>query len=476
METIKYQAIVLGAGPGGYPCGIRLGQLGIKTLVIEREYWGGVCLNVGCIPSKALITAGKRFEEIKHADMMGIEVPAGTTVNMEKLQAWKGKVVGQLTKGVRDLLKHHDVDMVQGTAKFVSPKVLEVAKADGTVTRYEADHIVIAVGSRPIEIPGFSFKDRRVLDSTKALALPEIPKRLAVIGGGYIGLELGGMMAKVGSKVTVIEMADQLLPGFDSEVVRVITRRLKKDKVDLQLEAQALGWEEGEGGALLRFKTPDGEKTIEVDYVLVTVGRRPNTDSCALENTGVAMEGRFIKTDRQLKTSVPGLYAIGDCTTGLMLAHKASHEGEVCAEVIAGHRVFNDAKTVPAVVFTDPEIATAGLMEHEAKAKGEKEGFGIKIGKVPFTAIGRALTTGDTDGFIKLIANDQTNRVLGVTIVGPHASDLISECALAVEMDCECLDIGLTIHPHPTLGEGIMEAAKAALGEAIHVMGPKKKH
>ena len=469
MEMIRYQAIVLGAGPGGYPCAIRLGQLGVKTLVIEREYWGGVCLNVGCIPSKALITAGKRFEEIKHADQMGIIVGA-PSIDMAKLQAWKGTVVGKLTKGVGDLLKGNGVDMVKGEAKFVSPKVLEVTGSDG-VRRYEADHIVIAVGSRPIEIPGFSFKDARILDSTKALALPEVPKRLAVIGGGYIGLELGGMLAKVGSQVTVIEMADQLLPGFDPEVVRLISRRLKKDKVTVELKAQALGWEESEGGATLRFKTAEGEKSVEVDYILVTVGRRPNTDGCALENAGVAMEGRFIKTDRQLKTSVPGLYAIGDCTTGLMLAHKATHEGEVCAEVIAGHDVSNDAKTVPAVVFTDPEIATAGLMEHEAKAKG----FEVKVGKIPFGAIGRALTTNDTDGFIKLVANAANNRVLGVTIVGPHASDLISECALMIEMDCECMDVGLTIHPHPTLGEGIMEAAKAALGEAVHVMNAKPR-
>jgi dihydrolipoamide dehydrogenase len=465
LEPTQYQAIVLGAGPGGYPCGIRLGQLGIKTLVIEREYWGGVCLNVGCIPSKALITAGKRFEEIKHASEWGIEIPGAPSLNMQKLQDWKSKVVGKLTGGVRTLLKGNKVEMLSGEARFVSAKVLEVKTAEG-IKQVTAEHIVIATGSRPIEIPGFSFKDSRILDSTKALALPELPKRLAVIGGGYIGLELGSMFAKLGSTVTVVELADQLLPGFDKEVVDVIARKLKKDKVKVELQSQALGWEEGESGAVLRYKNAAGEQSVEVDYILVTVGRRPNTDAVGLENTGVAMEGRFIKSDRQLKTSVPGLYAIGDCTTGLMLAHKATHEGEVVAEVIAGHTVFNDAKTVPAVVFTDPEIATAGLMEHEARAKG----FSLKIGKVPFAAIGRALTTGETDGFIKVIANADNNRILGVTIVGPHASDLISECALAIEMDCECLDIGLTIHPHPTLGEGIMEAAKAALGEAIHII------
>lgn len=465
METVHYTAIVLGAGPGGYPCGIRLGQLGVKTLVIEREYWGGVCLNVGCIPSKALITAGKRVEEIEHAGAMGIEVPGKPIVHMDKLQAWKNTVVGKLTGGVRTLLKANKVEMMVGDAQFVAPKVLEVKTADG-VKRVSADHVVIAVGSRPIEIPGFSFADARVLDSTKALALTEVPKRLAVIGGGYIGLEMGSMYRKLGSEVTVIEAADQVLPGFDTEVVKLIDRKLKKAGVTVLTRSQALGWEEGDAGAHLRFKTPEGEKAVDVDYILVTVGRRPNTDRCNLEATGVVMEGRFIRTDNQLKTSVPGLYAIGDCTTGLMLAHKATHEGEVCAEVIAGHAAYNDAKTVPAVVFTDPEIATAGLMEHEAKAKGIE----VRVGKVPFAAIGRALTTNDTDGFIKVIVEKTSHRVLGVTIVGPHASDLISECVLAVEMDCEALDIGLSIHPHPTLGEGVMEAAKAAIGEAIHIV------
>ncbi len=465
METVHYTAIVLGAGPGGYPCGIRLAQLGVKTLVIEREYWGGVCLNVGCIPSKALITAAKRLEEIQHADAMGIELTGEATMNMAKLQAWKGKVVDRLTGGVRTLLKGNKADMVSGEARFVDAHTLEVTSSDG-VKRYSADHIVIATGSRPIEIPGFSFKERRILDSTKGLALPEIPKRLAVIGGGYIGLELGGVYAKLGTKVTVIEMADQILPGFDADVVKLIERKLKKGGVTIQTKAQALGWEETGDAALLRYKTADGEQTLEADYILVTVGRRPNTDSIGLENVGVAMEGRFIQTDKQLKTTVAGVYAIGDCTTGLMLAHKATHDGEVVAEVIAGHHAYNDAKTVPAVVFTDPEIATAGLMEHEAKAQG----YTVKVGKVPFAAIGRALTTNETDGFIKVIGDAKDNRLLGVTICGPHASDLISECVLAVEMDCELLDLALAIHPHPTLSEGVMEAAKHALGEAVHVM------
>ena len=470
METLKYPAVVLGAGPGGYPCAIRLAQLGVKTLVIEKQYWGGVCLNVGCIPSKALITAAKRFEEIAHADVMGIEVPGKPVMNMTKLQAWKSGITGKLSGGIKTLLKGNSVDMLHGTATFVGPKVLEVEKADGSgKVRVEADNVVIATGSRPIEIPGFSTKDRRVLDSTGALDLAEIPGHVAVIGGGYIGLELGGVFNKLGSKVTVIERSPELLSGFDTDVTKLIERKLKKAGVSIELNAGAKGWEEGEGGAVLTYTTPEGEKTLTCDYIVVTVGRRPNTDGIGLEAVGVAMEGRFIKTDAQLKTSVPGVFAIGDCTTGLMLAHKASHDGEVAAEVIAGHHVQNEAKTVPAVVFTDPEIATAGLMEHEARAKG----YTVKVGQVPFAAIGRALTTGETDGFVKVIANAADNRILGVTIVGPHASDLISECVLAVEMDCELLDVSLSIHPHPTLGEGVMEACKAAMGEAIHILNKK---
>ena len=468
MDTVRYPAIVLGAGTGGYPCAIRLGQLGVKTLIIEREHWGGVCLNVGCIPSKALITAGKRYEEILHADAMGIELSSPPTVNMAKVQAFKQGVVNKLTGGVRTLLKANNAEMMFGDARFVGPKTLEVTTPDG-VKRVEGDQIVIAVGSRPIEIPGFSFEDRRILDSTKALALTEVPRRLAVIGGGYIGLELGTMLAKVGSAVTVIEMANTVLPGFDPEVIKLIERKLKKSGIVVKTGAQALGWEEGEDGAVLRYRNAEGEVALPCDYILVTVGRRPNTDRCNLEATGVKMTGRLIETDRQQRTSVPGLFAVGDCTPGLMLAHKASHDGEVAAEVVAGHKVYNDAKTVPAVVFTDPEIATAGLMEHEARAKGLE----LKVGKVPFAAIGRALTTNESDGFVKVLLDAKDNRVVGVTIVGPHASDLISEAVLAVEMDCEGMDLALSIHPHPTLSEGVMEAAKHALGEAIHVINTR---
>jgi dihydrolipoamide dehydrogenase len=463
METRDYQAVIIGAGPGGYPAGIRLAQLGVKTLVIEREYWGGVCLNVGCIPSKALITAGKKYKEVQNLEILGITVPGKPTLDMGKLQEWKGSVVNKLTGGVSTLLKANGADMLFGEASIPRPGVVEVETADGKVV-VNAPHIVIATGSRPIQIPGFSYADERIMDSTKALDLDHVPEDLVVIGGGYIGLELGTMLSKVGSNVTVVEMQDNVLPGFDMDCVRLIKRRLKKNGIKVLTNAKALGWDEGDDKGVVRIETKSGVQEIPADRILVTVGRFPNSEP--FKDLGLEMEGRHIKIDRQQKTSLPGIYAIGDVATGVMLAHKATHEGEVVAEVIAGHNTFNDARTVPAVVFTDPEIATAGLQEHEAKAAG----YELKVGKFPWAANGRALTTLETDGFVKVILDATDDRVLGVTIIGPHASDLISEATLAVEMDAEALDIGLAIHPHPTLGEAVMEASKAALGEAVHIM------
>ena len=463
-ETKNYDAVVIGAGPGGYPCAIRLGQLGVKTLCIEKEYWGGVCLNVGCIPSKALITAAKKYDELGNLAKMGIDLGgAKATLDMVKLQEWKQSVVGRLTGGVSTLLKGNNVDQLFGEATIDGPGALTVQTADGPV-KITCNKLVIATGSRPIQIPGFSFADDRVMDSTKALDLDHVPERLAVIGGGYIGMELGMMLAKVGAKVTVIEMQDTVLPGFDPDVIRLINRKAKKLGIKVHTQTKALGWEEGDDGAVVRIETQKGAETVSADKILVTVGRFPNSEIA--KGLGLEMDGRHIKVDRQLKTSVPGVYAIGDVATGVMLAHKATHEGEVCAEVVAGHKAFNDARTVPAVVFTDPEIATAGLMEHEAKAQG----YDIKVGKFPWVANGRALTQMDTDGFVKVVLDAADDRVLGVTICGPHASDLVSEAVLAVEMDAEALDIALSIHPHPTLGEAVMEAAKHALGEAVHIM------
>jgi dihydrolipoamide dehydrogenase len=465
MSDNHYQAIVIGAGPGGYPCGIRLSQLGVRTLVIEKDNWGGVCLNVGCIPSKALITAGKRYQAVMGADMMGIKIEGEVSVDMGALQAWKGSIVKKLTGGISHLLDKNGADRLLGTARVTGANEVTVTTSEG-VKVFTADHIVVATGSSPIQIPGFDFADGPVLDSTKGLALTEVPKKVVVIGGGYIGLELGTMLSKVGTEVVVVEMMDQLLPGFDPDVVKVLAKKLKRSKkVRTLLKTKALGWEQADEGILVNVETPKGKEAIAADYVLVTVGRRPNSRDLGLEELGVEFDGSFIKVDKQLRTSVPSIFGIGDVVGQPMLAHKATHEGEVCAEVIAGRNVKLDYRTVPAVVFTDPEVATAGMSEAEARARGE-----VRVGKVPFAAIGRALTTGESTGFIKVIIDAESHLVLGVTIVGDHASDLISEAALAVEMCAEALDIGLTIHPHPTLGEGVMEAAKHALGEAVHVL------
>ncbi len=467
-EVIRTDAVVIGSGPGGYPAGIRLGQLGVKTLVIEKEKAGGVCLNVGCIPSKALIHAAKMYDKLSHSEDIGIKLTSPPQIDWAQTIKWKESVTTKLTTGVKQLIKANGAELMAGEATFVAPGVLDVKKPDGTTVRIEAKSIVIATGSRPVQIPGFAYEGKRVIDSTGALALTEIPKRLAVVGGGYIGLELGTVFAKLGTKVTVVEALPNLLTGMEPECVAVVARKLKKLGVEVLLEAKAKGWEDKGDRAVLSIEQKDGTiAKLDCDKILVTVGRRPNTDALGLDKAGVKLDPRgFIITDKQLKTNVPGIYAIGDCTLGLMLAHKATKEGEVVAEVIAGRKAEQDAKTIPAVVFTDPEIASAGLTEAEAKALGRK----LKIGKYPFSVLGRALSVNELDGFAKVIADAETEEVLGVHVVGNGAAEIISEGALAIEMGAVLHDIGLTVHPHPSLPEAIMEAAKHALGEAIHLI------
>jgi dihydrolipoamide dehydrogenase len=379
------------------------------------------------------------------------------------MQTWKGEVVNKLTSGVKLLIKGAGGQFLGGTATFVAPHKLEVKKEDGSTIAVEAEHVVIATGSRPIDIPGFTVDNKTILDSTGALALPEVPKRLAVIGGGYIGLELGSMYAKLGAKVTVIEFTPQLLPGTDPDLVGVVARKLKKAGVDVLLSSKALGFD----GKAVAIEGPEGKRSIDADKVLVTVGRKPNSDNLGLEKIGVKVERGFIIVDKQQRTNVPGVYAIGDVCGQPMLAHKASKEADVVAEVIAGHKAEMDAVAIPAVIFTDPEIGYVGLQQHEAEKAGRK----IKIGKYAFAAHGRSLAMAETDGFVKIIADAATDEVLGFAVVGPEASDLISEGALALEMGAFLPDLALTVHPHPTLGEAVMEAAKAALGESPHVVG-----
>ncbi len=470
METVRVKALVIGSGPGGYVAAIRLGQLGIETICVENEYVGGVCLNVGCIPSKALITAAKHYEHAReHGKIMGI---IGNDVKLDwtRTQTWRGEVVNKMNGGVKLLLKGAGSRLVMGTATFVDKKTVEVKGSDGDM-RIEAEHIIIATGSRPVEIPGFKVDQKKVCDSTGALALTAIPKRLVVIGGGYIGLELGSAYAKLGSKVTIVEGTAGLLPGNDPDLVGVVARKLKKGGVEVILEAKALGFEDGKSGGVVKIQTKDGEKSIEADCVFVTVGRKPNSDTLGIEKAGVKVEKGFITVDKQQRTNVPGIYAIGDVTGQPMLAHKASKEADVVAEVIAGHKAEMDAVAIPAVIFVDPEIASVGLQEHDAIKAGRK----IKVGKYNFGAHGRSVAMAETDGFVKIIADAETNEILGFGIVGYEASDLISECVLALEMGAFLPDIALTVHPHPTLGEAIMEAAKAALGESPHMVGGGQK-
>jgi dihydrolipoamide dehydrogenase len=438
----------------------------VKTLVVEKGKVGGVCLNVGCIPSKALIHAAKTFAKIGHAAELGIRVPGAPTIDMAALQGWKEGIVSKLTSGVRQLLKGNGVQLLEGEGKVVGPGVVEVTRAGGEVVRVEAKHIVVATGSRPVAIPGFAYDGGRIIDSTGALALAEVPRRLIVIGGGYIGLELGTVYAKLGSKVTVVEAMPSILPGSDAECVAVVARKLRKLGVDVMTGAKALSWREAGDHAVVTVEAGGKPVELEADRVLVTVGRRPNTDGADLAALGLARDPRgFIVVDKQQKTSVPGVLAIGDCATGLMLAHKASREAEVAAEVIAGKTTEMDA-AIPAVVFTDPEVASVGMTEEQVKAAGRK----AKVGKYPFMALGRAMSVGETEGFAKVVADGETGELLGVHIVGGGASDLISEGVLALEMGAFLDDIALTVHPHPTLPEALMEAAKAALGEAIHLI------
>jgi dihydrolipoamide dehydrogenase len=473
----QFDVVVVGAGPGGYVAAIRSAQVGKKTAIIEREYMGGVCLNVGCIPSKALITAGHFLHRVQHqAPDMGITVK-GVDVDFAKTIKWKQSVCDRMAGGVEQLLKGNGVTILRGEATFKTAQELTVKSSAGTDS-VTAKNFIIATGSRPIEIPGFQFDEKLVLSSTGALALSELPKSVVVIGGGYIGLELGSMLANFGTKVTIVEATKGVLTGAaDPECVQVVARRLKKNGIEVLAEAKAKSWAKSGSGVEVTVEIGGKEQKLKADKVIVTVGRKPNSDQANLKGIGLAIDERgFIKVNAQRRTNLPHIFAIGDIAGQPMLAHKASHEGVMVAEIIAGQNRAYDAKTVPAVIFVDPEIASAGVTEDEAKARGYTE---LKIGKFPFAANGRAVSLMEADGFVKIIADAKTHVVLGVHIVGPEASNLISEAALAIEMGARLEDLALTIHPHPTLGETMMEAAEAALGHAIHIiqkpLGAKKE-
>jgi dihydrolipoamide dehydrogenase len=464
----NFDVVVIGAGPGGYVAAIRSAQLGLKTACIEREYWGGVCLNVGCIPSKAMISATHFLHRAQHqASDMGIHIK-DISVDMKQLKKWKESVSAKMAGGVSQLLKGNGVTVFSGEAEFKSKSELTVKSKTGTES-ITAKNFIVATGSRPIEIPGFKFDEKDILSSTGALALEDIPKSIVVIGGGYIGLEISGYLSKLGTKVTVVEATAAVLNGVvDPECAQVVSRKLTKQGVEILLNAKAKGQKKSGNGYEVTIEVGGKEQILKCDKILVTVGRKPNSDQTNLKAAGLQIDEKgFIKVDAQRRTNVPNIFAIGDIACQPMLAHKASHEGAMVSEIISGkNRVF-DAKTVPAVVFTDPEIASAGMMETEAKAKGYTD---LKVSKFPFAANGRAVSIMETDGFVKMIADAKTNILLGVHIVGPEASNLISEAVLAIEMGARLEDLALSIHPHPTLGETMMEAAEATLGHAIHII------
>lgn len=464
----NFDVVVIGAGPGGYVAAIRSAQLGLKTACIEREYLGGVCLNVGCIPSKAMIAATHFLHRAEHqAADMGITIK-DISVDMKKLKSWKDSVTNRMSTGVSTLLKGNGVTVISGEAEFKSKTEITVKSSKGSES-ITAKHFIVATGSRPIEIPGFKFDEKDILSSTGALALEEIPKSVVVIGGGYIGLEITGYLSKLGTQVTVVEATGAILNGVvDPECAQVVARKLKKQEVTVMLNAKAKGQKKSGSGYEVTVEVGGKDEVIKCDKILVTVGRKPNTDQANLKAAGIQLDERgFIKVDAQRRTSVSNIFAIGDISGQPMLAHKASHEGVLVAEVISGANRVYDAKTVPAVVFTDPEIASAGLMEEEARKKGYND---LLISKFPFAGNGRAVSIMETDGFVKMIADAKTHIILGVHIVGPEASNLISEAVLAIEMGARLEDIALSIHPHPTLGETMMEAAEATLGHAIHVI------
>jgi dihydrolipoamide dehydrogenase len=471
MSTQKQQAdvVVIGAGPGGYVCAIRLAQLGKKVTVIEKENVGGVCLNIGCIPSKALIHCGNTYEKMNHASEMGLELSGKVKVNMPQMMKYKEGVVKKLTGGVGGLLKGNGCTVINGTAEFINHNTLKIKTATEEI-EMTFNQCVIATGSSPTAIPSIPVDQKIVLDSTGALSQDTVPETMLCIGGGYIGLELGTFYSKVGTKVTVVEAQTSLLGMLDPDVTQVVQKKLVKNGVEIKLGTFVKAVKNNGKNAEVTLEKDGKQETLKFDKVLVTVGRVPNSKNLGLEKAGVKVDDKgFIHVGPTRLTNIPNIYAIGDIAGQPLLAHKASKEGIVCAEAIAGMKTIYDVIAMPAVIFTDPEIATVGLNEAECKQK-QMEYISSNF---PFAANGRALSVNESDGFVKIIGDKRTGKLLGVHIVGPEASNLISEAALALEMGCQVEDIALTVHPHPTLGEMMMEGAEATLGHAIHIIQKK---
>jgi dihydrolipoamide dehydrogenase len=462
------EVLVIGGGPGGYVAAIRGGQLGLDVTLVEMDAYGGTCLNEGCIPSKALIHGTGLAHDAGHAEELGIH--ADPAVDLQTLVGWKDGVVDQLTGGVEKLCKANGVNLVPGRAEFADANTARVAhggEGQGSES-IEFEHAVVATGSRPIELPGLEFDGERILDSSDALALEEVPGSLLVVGGGYIGMELATVYAKLGTDVTVVEMLDDVLPPYEDDVSGVVRERATDLGIDFHFGEAAQAWEEGGDGGVVTAETEDGDAREHVaEKVLVAVGREPVTDTVGLDAIGLEPnDDGVIETDHQARTDVDNVFAVGDVAGDPMLAHKAYTEGHVAAEVIAGEPAVLDYQAVPAAVFTDPEIGTVGLTEAEAEA----DGFDPVVGQMPFQASGRALSLGEDDGFVRIVADADTGFVLGAQIVGPEAAELIAEVGLAIEMGAQLADVAATIQTHPTLSEAVGEAAANARDEAVHTL------
>ncbi|GAB5471380.1 MAG: dihydrolipoyl dehydrogenase [Rhodospirillales bacterium] len=464
--------VVLGAGPGGYSAAFRAADLGLDVILIERDKTlGGVCLNVGCIPSKALLHAAKVITEAEEMADFGIAL-GKPKIDLDKLRGWKDGIVGKLTGGLDGLARGRKVKVLRGVGRFAGPNLIALTDAEGKSATVSFEQCIVAAGSEPVELPFIPHEDERVIDSTGALELRDIPKRLLVIGGGIIGLEMACVYDALGSKITIVELMDQIIPGADKDLVRPLHKRIEKRYEAIRLKSKVTKVEPQKRGLKVTFEGPEGESSDSFDRVLVAVGRKPNGKLLNLEAAGVAVDERgFVAADHQLRTNVPHIFAIGDLVGQPMLAHKAVHEGKVAAEVAAGEPRAFDARVIPSVAYTDPEVAWVGLTEIEAKAKGIAYGKGA----FPWAASGRSLANGRDEGMTKVLFDEETQRVIGCGIVGSNAGDLISEAALAIEMGADAIDLGHTIHPHPTLSETVNFAAEMFEGTITDLMPPKRK-
>lgn len=466
-ESIATDVVVIGGGPGGYVASIRAAQLGLSTVCVEMDATlGGTCVNVGCIPSKALLQSSEHFEFSRlHAQEHGINFD-GLKIDLARMMARKDDVVSANTRGVEFLFRKNKITWARGRGELKHGNLVEVKASDGTVTRYQAKNVILATGSVPIELPFLPFDEDRVLSNVGALVIPQVPRHLVVIGGGVIGLELGSVWRRLGATVTVVEMMPGILPGSDAELVREAERTFKRQGLDIRTGTKVTGATREESRVLIHIEKDGQAETLDADRVLVSVGRRSALHGIDAQSLGLELGKRGeIKVDDQMRTNLPGVFAIGDATGGKLLAHKAEEEGVVAAEVIAGKRVHMHYKSIPSIVYTWPEIATVGLSEQEVKESGRS----YKTGKFPFSANGRARTMGDATGFVKFIADATTDELLGCHMIGPNVSELISEVVLAFEYRGTSEDIGVTIHSHPTLSEAVKEAALAVLGRPIHI-------